>query len=76
MDIVFFVVKYIPFWSVPLIVIAGYFAYLYWVKDIRNIAVFFGVVVFLAFASLSYWVFAGGPTGSVQYIQEFEKQDF
>jgi len=76
MDIVFFIVKYIPFWSVPALIIAGYFSYLYWVKDIREIALVFGVAAFLSFASLSYWIFAGGPNGSVQFIQEFEKKDF
>ncbi|OUR96190.1 hypothetical protein A9Q84_07465 [Halobacteriovorax marinus] len=76
MDIVFFIIKYIPFWSVPMVIIAGYFSYLYWIKDIREIALIFGVVAFFSFVSLSYWIIAGGPTGSVQYIQQFEKQDF
>jgi hypothetical protein len=76
MDIVFFIVKYIPFWAVPTFVIAGYFAYLYWIKDIREIAIVFCGVAFLSFASLSYWIFTGGPTGSIEFIQEFEKRDF
>jgi hypothetical protein len=72
MDIVFFIVKYIPFWSVPCIIIAGYFCYLYWVKDIREIALAFALVAFFSFLSLGYWVATGGFNGSVQQIQKFQ----
>ena len=75
MDIIFFIVKYIPFWSVPIMVIGSYFFYLYWLKDIRIIALVFAVVVALSFFSLGYWIAAGGFTGSVEYIQEFQDSD-
>ncbi|WP_127716585.1 hypothetical protein [Halobacteriovorax sp. HLS] len=75
MDLTFFIIKYIPFWSVPSIIIAGYFCYLYWVKDIRLIAVAFGMTAFISFLSLGYWVMSGGPNQSVQQILEFQKQD-
>jgi hypothetical protein len=75
MDIIFFIIKYIPFWSVPAMVIGGYFFYLYWLKDIREIAFVFASVVALSFFSLTFWIATGGFNGSVQYIQEFQKAD-
>ena len=48
MDIVFFAIRYTPFWAIPVIFISAYFAYTYWIKDIRIIAAGFGFIGFLA----------------------------
>ncbi|PIK13863.1 hypothetical protein [Halobacteriovorax sp. JY17] len=73
MDIVFFVIRYTPFWSIPVIFIAGYFTYTYWIKDIRIVSAVFSFVGLLALLLLLYWIVVGGPDASVQQILQFSQ---
>ncbi|WP_372651250.1 hypothetical protein [Halobacteriovorax sp.] len=73
MDIVYFFIRYTPFWAIPVIFISGYFTYTYWIKDIREIALVFTSLGLLSILILAYWVFVGGPDASVQYILQFNQ---
>lgn len=68
MDALFFAVKYIPFWSIPSIFIAGPFAYLFWIKDIPRLQYICMLVTFLNTLFVIYWIWAGGPNKSVRFI--------
>lgn len=68
MDIFLFIVKYTPFWAVPIFLISGFFAYTYWIKDIEPIAIFFGLIGSLCAVLTVCWILLGGPDKSVAAV--------
>ena len=68
MDILFFILRYTPFWAIPTILIFAQFAYIFWLKSIRSAAyVMFTVVLFcVLLVVFYYWV--GGPDKIGPYI--------
>ncbi len=69
MDIFIFILKYTPFWAIPLLMICLEFAYIYWLKSIKGVAKSFMAVVFICFISIVYYIWAGGPEGIVAKTQ-------
>jgi hypothetical protein len=68
MDVIYFFVRHIPFWAIPLIFVCVEFGYLYWLKDEIAIARNFGALAGFAFICLVYYYIAGGPENSVNKI--------
>ena len=68
MDVLFFAVKYIPFWAIPSMFISFPFAYLFWIKDIARLQYICVLIGALNFIFVVYWVWAGGPNKSVRFI--------
>ena len=66
LDILLFILKYIPFWATPLGLISIHFAYLYWLKDYREFAVAWGLVILLCLTSIAIYFVIGGPDQIVQ----------
>ena len=70
MDIVYFLIRFTPFWSIPGFLIGGEYAYLFWVRKKKR-----RMVAFLIFAlccgamTVFYWV-AGGPEKSVRLVKD------
>jgi len=61
LDVGFFIIKYTPFWAVPLILMSLHFAYIYWLKDYREIAYFCGAITSFCLTSLLVYLLMGGP---------------
>lgn len=71
MDVVFFIFRYIPFWSIPIMMILIQFGYVYWVKEVRWVAmVFYGGAAFCGLF-LIYYLYAGSPDNSARMLDEF-----
>ena len=60
-DIILFLLRYIPFWAVPLGLISAHFTYLYWLKDYRDIAYFWAVIVLFCLTLVAVFLLMGGP---------------
>lgn len=60
-DVLFFVLKYTPWWSIPIMVMSLQFAYVYWLKDYRPVSV--GLVFLAGFClvMLALYILLGGP---------------
>tara|TARA_Y100000031_G_C8054933_1_gene307906 strand:- start:95 stop:328 length:234 start_codon:yes stop_codon:yes gene_type:complete len=70
MDMVYFLVRFTPFWSIPCLLIGLEFTYLYWIrKKKKKMMIFFTIVAFSAVMTVFYWV-AGGPEKSVEVVKE------
>ena len=69
MEAIFFILRYIPFWAVPLLLISGEFAYIYWLKSIRRTSKVFMVIGGVAGIFILYYYIAGGPEKSVQLFE-------
>ena len=65
-DTALFILKYIPFWAVPMGLMSGHFAYLYWLKDYREIAYVWGAVTLFCLTSVALYFIIGGPDQIVQ----------
>lgn len=61
LDVVLFILKYIPFWAVPLGLMSAHFAYLYWLKDYREVAYVWGGILLFCLTSVIIYLLMGGP---------------
>ncbi|MCP4914276.1 MAG: hypothetical protein GY909_14280 [Oligoflexia bacterium] len=68
LDIIFFIVKYIPFWSVPSIMIGLQFGYIYWLKDVFHLAYAFYSLAGFSLLSIIYYIYAGSPEKAVSIL--------
>lgn len=71
MDLIYFVVKYTPFWAVPCFMISSQFGYIYWLKDARRISYTLFLFSLFCLIMILYYIFSGGPDGSVQALMRF-----
>ena len=44
MDVLYFILRYTPFWAVPLMLICLQYGYIYWLKSIRKVSMAFAVL--------------------------------
>jgi hypothetical protein len=70
MDTLYFLVRFTPFWSIPVFMISFEFAYLFWLRKKKKKMMVF--VIFLVFSALStaFYYIAGGPEKSVRVVIE------
>jgi hypothetical protein len=73
MQEVFFLARHIPFWAVPLIVLGGEFAYLFWLKKKKANVVFCLMIALIGLAATVFYVWAGGPEKSVKIIKKMQR---
>jgi len=66
MDSIFFIIKYIPFWAVPMCFILFPTAYIFWTKDSRAVSAILFMSGMSCVALIAFWVWAGGPDKAVQ----------
>ena len=69
-DAVYFIVRYIPFWAIPTLLICGQFAYIYWLKEVRWVSIVLIVCCVIALISLVYYMFAGSPHDAAALIRD------
>ncbi len=62
-DVTLFVAKYIPFWAVPLGLTSVHFAYLFWLKDYRDIAYAWATITLFCLTLTIVYFLMGGPNG-------------
>ena len=70
-DVIYFLLRFIPFWAIPVMLISMQFCYIYWLKEVRWIAFILGAVVLICLLLIIYYFYAGSPDNSAQYFQEF-----
>lgn len=70
MDIIIFIFKYTPFWSIPIGLICLEFAYIYWLKAFFGIAHKLIALGVFCFISLLYYMITGGPSGVTDNMVE------
>ena len=71
MDVIYFLTRYIPFWAIPTMIIAGEFAYIYWLKSRKSIVFALVGLGGFSFLSIIFYYVAGGPERSVQALISF-----
>ncbi|MEC7275621.1 MAG: hypothetical protein VXV96_04805 [Bdellovibrionota bacterium] len=69
-DTLYFLFRYIPFWSIPCIIICMQFGYIYWIKEVRWVSYVFFSSAFVNFLFLVYYIIAGSPERSAQWLDD------
>jgi hypothetical protein len=62
--------RYIPFWAVPLLMICGQFAYIYWLKSIKTTAYLFVVLGGVSIFFIGFYIYVGGGENVAVFIQK------
>jgi len=66
-----FSLKHTPFWAIPLSIISFQFARIFFAKQMKKIAWFFVLLIFISFSCLSLYLWAGGPEKIVELVKFF-----
>ena len=66
LDILLFILKYIPFWAVPMGLMSAKFGYNYWIKDFKEMAYAWGAITLFCLTSVALYFVIGGPDQIVQ----------
>jgi hypothetical protein len=66
LDISLLIIKYTPFWAVPMALMSGNFAYIYWLKDFKEMAYAWGAITSFCLTSILIYFLLGGPDQIVQ----------
>jgi hypothetical protein len=73
MQEIYFLARHTPFWAIPLIVLGGEFAYLFWLRKKKaSVALCLGLALVGALAT-SFYVWAGGPEKSVKVLKKLHR---
>jgi hypothetical protein len=70
MDEIYFLVRYTPFWSIPVLIIFGEFSYIFWIRKKKKFVFAFGLIALAALAFTLMYYIAGGPEKSVRKVIE------
>jgi hypothetical protein len=69
-ELLLFILKYTPFWAVPCGLISFHFAYLYWLKDYREIAYFWIAAILFCLTAIALYLALGGPHGATLFFTQ------
>ncbi|MBD66408.1 MAG: hypothetical protein CME62_14450 [Halobacteriovoraceae bacterium] len=70
MSEVYFLIRYTPFWAVPVLMIAGEFTYKMWLRKKKKATLFCGILSIICLLSNIFYVYAGGPEKSVSLVKD------
>lgn len=70
---IYFLLRHTPFWAVPLMVMGGEFAYLFWLKKKKRSAIASLLIAFIGLGAVSFYVWAGGPDQSVKIVKKLHR---
>ncbi len=70
MDVLYWILKYTPFWAVPLMMICLQYAYIYWLKVVRRVSMLFASVAAVCFFFIVFYLVAGGHDGVVHLLDQ------
>ncbi len=70
LDSLYFIFRYIPFWTIPVMMICVQFGVIYWVKQVRWVSyTLFGITGFCGLL-LIYYIYAGSPDNSARILDD------
>ena len=73
MQEVYFLARHVPFWAVPLIVLGGEFAYLFWLRKKKGTVVLCLMIALVGLMAISFYIWAGGPEKSVKILKKIHR---
>jgi len=74
LDALFFIFRYIPFWSIPLGLTCAQFAYIYWIKEVLWVSYTLYETAGICFVALIYYIYAGSPDNSARILDNILRE--
>jgi nicotinamide riboside transporter PnuC len=73
MQEIYFLARHTPFWAIPLIVLGGEFAYLFWLRKKKASVLLCLSIAMVGALATGFYVWAGGPQKSVKIIKKLHR---
>tara|TARA_B100001971_G_C18268012_1_gene596289 strand:+ start:49039 stop:49272 length:234 start_codon:yes stop_codon:yes gene_type:complete len=70
MDEIYFLVRYTPFWSIPLLIIGAEFSYISWIRKKKKWFMFAAINAVFALLMSIFYYWIGGPEKSVRFVMD------
>ncbi len=70
MSEIYLMVRYTPFWSIPIMLISLEFSYIFWVRKKQKAVVGFLTAAFITFLFTGAYYIIGGPEKSVKFAMK------
>lgn len=70
MEEAYFLVRFTPFWAIPIMMIGGEFAYLFWIRKKKKLMLMCLAFFTISFVMSAFYFIAGGPEKSVRVFIE------
>jgi hypothetical protein len=70
MEVLYFLTRYTPFWSIPILMISAEFTYLFWIRKKKKIMAFSLIISIVMMLCTAFYFIAGGPEKSVRVMIE------
>jgi hypothetical protein len=71
MDEIYFLVRYIPFWAFPSLILGAEFAYVGWLRKKKKVIFVCSIIMVFSAVCLLFYFIAGGPEKSVKLLIDF-----
>jgi len=69
----YFFMRHTPFWGIPMLLIAGEFAYIFWLRKKKSGFKICLFMVLFSSAALGWYFYAGGPDKAVRKFIKWER---
>ena len=76
MTIIYFFVRYTPFWAIPLMLLGAEFTYIMWLRKKKRWVTFWSTLVVISIFSTGYYYWAGGPEKAVRKVMKLNHYYF
>jgi len=73
MNDLYFIIRHTPFWAIPIMVLAGEFGYMFWLKKKKKTATFCLMLAAISTAACAFYFWQGGPEKSVNTIKKMHR---
>lgn len=71
MSEIYFLIRYIPFWAVPMLLLALEFSYVFWLRKKKKAVFVTSIIAAVSFFSLVFYYWAGGPESAVKMVMRW-----
>ena len=68
MDTVYFLARYTPFWSLPIMFLAAEFTYLFWVRKKKKMVMICSMFFICSVLATTFYWYLGGPEKTVKFL--------
>jgi len=73
MSTMMMIIRYTPFWAVPLAIISFEFAYIFWMKAYRRITYVLFFTGSISIIAIAYYFWMGGPDNATQHFYQLTR---
>ena len=73
MSEIYFLIRHAPFWAIPVLIVAGEFGYLFWLRKKKTNLTICIIFMLLATLALSWYYYAGGPDKAVRKFMKWHR---